>query len=154
MQSDFQDTQADAQAIQAAPATEQAQPSVRKGKAKSRAEIVHEAAIKKAVAVEMMDAGASLVEITAAIGYTRKSKTIQLLERGGIKVARRLYNECKAHRATEDEIDPSSLTDEQLERANALGITPGRFAWLLSCPRTLSVYSHAAPGNAYTRHSL
>jgi hypothetical protein len=154
MQSDFQDTQADAQTVTASQATEQAQPGIRKGQAKSRAEIVHEAAIKKAVAVEMMDAGASLSEITAAIGYTRKSKTIQLLERGGIKVARRLINECKAHRAIETETDPAGLTEEQIERANALGITPGRFAWLLSCPRTLSVYSHAAPGNAYTRNIL
>lgn len=154
MQSDFQDTQANAQAVTPTQATEQAQPSVPKSKVKSRAEIVHEAAIKKAVAVDMINAGASLLEITTALGYTRKSKTIQLLERGGIKVPRRLINECKAHRATETEADPSNLTEEQIERANALGITLGRFAWLLSCPRTLSVYSHATPGNAYTRNIL
>ena len=147
---DYQSTQADATPNEGAQAQEQAKPAIHP----SRSEIVHRAAIKKAIALDMIDAGASLAEITAALGYTRKSKTIQLLERGGIKVPRRLYNECAAHRAVEDEVDPAQLTEEQVERANALGITPGRFAWLLSCPRTLSVYSHAAPGNAYTRHSL
>lgn len=152
--SDFQATQADAQADQGAPAQEPAQPPIGQGKAPGRKELVHLAAIKKAVALDMIGSGASLAAITKALGYTRKSKTVQLLERGGIKVPSRILDECAAKRADDTEADPSGLTDEQMERAFILGISPGRFAHLLTCQHSTSPFSHAAPGNAYTRNIL
>jgi hypothetical protein len=35
----------------------------------------------------------------------------------------------------QSECDPSVLTDDQREHAKRVGITEGRYAWLLSCPR-------------------
>lgn len=151
---DYQ-AQADASPDDGAQASEQTKSAVRQGQVKDYQEVKHLAAAKKAVALEMIGAGKSLAEITAALGYTRKSKTIQFLERGGVKVPRRLVNECKAKRADdESEADTGALTDEQLERATILGLTPGRFAYLLTCERGTSPFSHPAPGNAYTRNIL
>jgi hypothetical protein len=116
--------------------------------------MMHDAAIRRAVALDMLAAGKGLAELTVALGYDRKSKAIQFLERGGIKVPRWLRDECKAKTADGDtENDPSTLTEEQLERADALGLTPGRFAYLLTCERNTSPFSHPQPGNAYTRNT-
>lgn len=35
-----------------------------------------------------------------------------------------------------ERLDPPSLTQDQLDQARRLGITPGRYAWLLTCPRS------------------
>lgn len=154
--SDFFEGQTeDAKAQPTPQAAEQAQPSVSKAQSKSRAQIMEQAAIRRAVALEMIMAGKSLAEMTVALGYDRKSKTVQFLERAHIKIPRRVRNECKANRAdAETENNSSDLTAEQLERAKMLGLTPGRFAYLLTCERGTSPLSHPLPGNAYTRNIL
>lgn len=45
-----------------------------------------------------------------------------------------------------DTLPSNSLTDEQARIAQGLGLTPGRAAWLLSCPRDGSVASRKAIG--------
>lgn len=37
----------------------------------------------------------------------------------------------------QSELDPSKLTDAQRGQAKRFGISEGRYAWLLSCPRTI-----------------
>ena len=39
----------------------------------------------------------------------------------------------------QSECDPSVLTDEQREHARRVGVTEGRYAWLLSCPKGMHV---------------
>ena len=41
-----------------------------------------------------------------------------------------------------DEADPSGLTEEQLDMARRVGITPGRFAWMVACPRITEVVNN------------
>lgn len=103
----------------------------------------------------MIGEGASLAALSKALGYDRKSKSIQFLERQRIKVPARFRNEVAPKVADADtEADPSGLTKDELKRAAMWGLKPGRFAFLKSCPRTLSQFSHAAPGKAYTRNIL
>lgn len=154
MPSDFQEPQADASPIEAAPAPQQGQPAIGKGGVKGRNETMQQAIIKRTIALEMLNDGKPLHEIAKALGYARKSKVVQLLERGGIKISRRVLNQCAAKRADDTEGDPATLTEAQLERAVILGITPGRFAHLLTCEHGTSPLSHPLPGNAYTRNTL
>lgn len=152
---DYQEAQADAQTNEGAQAPQQAQPSSGKSKAQDREGITAQVAIKRAVALEMLGDGASLAALSKALGYDRKSKTIQFLERQRIKVPARFRNEVAPKVADgETEADPATLTEAQLERAFILGLTPGRFAFLLATPHGLSPFSHPAPGNAYTRNII
>lgn len=43
----------------------------------------------------------------------------------------------------QSECDPSVLTDDQREHAKRVGITEGRYAWLISCKRIDSPKSNA-----------
>lgn len=152
MPSDFQ-AQADATPIEGAQAPQQAQPPIGQGKFEKAKTVTLTVPIRKAIAHDMIGEGASLAALTKALGYDRKSKAIQFLERQRIKVPARFRNEVVAKVADANtEADPSGLTEEQLNRAFILGLTPGRFAFLLATPHGLSPFSHPAPGNAYTRN--
>lgn len=154
MPSDFQ-AQADAASGEGAQAPQQAQPPNGQGKSQDREGIAAQVAIKRAVAFEMLGDGASLADLSKALGYDRKSKTIQFLERQRIKVPARFRNEVAAKIAdAHSEADSSGLTEDELKRAAMWGLKPGRYAFLKNCPRTLSQFSHPTPGNAYTRNIL
>lgn len=84
----------------------------------------------------MLDKGMKPVEIRKATGFNKD------IVRHIIKnYCNRDYNANTAFVPTmmdwQSELDPSNLTDAQREQAKRFGIKEGRYAWLLSCPRTI-----------------
>lgn len=71
-------------------------------------------------------------------------------ESGVVPRARHLSVHQRAHRTNvihqRDTLPSDSLTEDELRIARNLGISPGRAAWLLTCPRDARVSSRKAIG--------
>jgi hypothetical protein len=82
--------------------------------------------------------GMGVREISEREGLKRVTLHRFLFRHGAIKTgskdrARRI--QAAADNWGKERLDPSNLTREQLDHASRVGITPGRYAWLLTCPK-------------------
>ena len=77
--------------------------------------------------------GIAQVTITQKVGMAQ-SNLCSYLKRHGLRTwtARKGRHDSGWGR---ERVDPSHLTADQLAQASRLDIEPGRYAWLLTCPR-------------------
>ena len=89
--------------------------------------------------------GMGVREISEREGIQRVTLHRFLCRHGAIKTSgrdRMRRIQAAADNWGKERLDPSHLTEEQLEQARRLGVKPARYAWLLTCPKG---------GNAFPR---
>jgi len=103
-----------------------------------------EAEARLAKCLVYLSQGMGVTQISDRVGIQRTTLHRFLYRHGAIKGGREKQRRVSAQQDNwgKERLDPSHLTEEQLEQARRFGITPGRYAWLLTCPRG---------GNAFPR---
>ena len=88
--------------------------------------------------------GLNLTQIAEKTAIKRTTLHRFLCRHGAIKSRAQRQRRVSAQQDNwgKETLDPSHLTPEQLDQARRFGIRPGRYAWLLTCPRG---------GNAFPR---
>ena len=97
-----------------------------------------EAEERLAKCLTLLSQGMSVTQIAERTAIKRTTLHRFLCRHGAIKTtgkdkARRIS--AAADNWGKERLDPSHLTEDQLAQAKRFGITPGRYAWLLTCPK-------------------
>lgn len=92
---------------------------------------------KAKIAADILKKGGTMREATNALGYRGTSSMRFLLQKHGFG---NLLYDARSNKDRDGgwfrgKADPSGLTEEELARCKAVGITPERWAWLKLCPR-------------------
>ena len=96
-----------------------------------------EARDRLAKCLTYLSQGLDLTQIAEKTRIRRTSLHRFLYRHGAIKAGRQKMRRVAAAADNWgiETLDPSHLTEEQREQAARFGISPGRYAWLLTCPR-------------------
>ena len=103
-----------------------------------------EAEARLAKCLTFLSQGMNLTQIAERTAIKRTTLHRFLYRHGAIKAGRDKTRRVSANLDNwgKERLDPSHLTEEQLAQARRFGVSPGRYAWLLTCPRG---------GNAFPR---